>query len=150
MRRMGSNTEDQPASACSANQIEDICRYGRSIELLMPFNTLHKLLNDDEFRQSSNTTAIFIYLMLVTAWPRLIARIRRYLPSDSKQRPRSLLVVFVTCVTFVTRGAAMTNPKPTLSNRETRAKHPRLFDTDCTSLFCTFRSGVVSANTSAS
>ena len=66
-----------------------------------------------------------------------------YLPSDSKQRPRSLLVVvvFVTCVTFVTRGAAMTNPKLTLSTRETRGKHPRLFDIDCTplSLSCTSR-----------
>ena len=50
MRTMGSNTEDQPASTCSTNQIEDIGRYGRFIELLMPFDTLHKLLNDDEFR----------------------------------------------------------------------------------------------------
>ena len=50
MRTLGLHTEDQPASACSTNQIEDIGGYGRFIELLMPFNTLHKLLNDDEFR----------------------------------------------------------------------------------------------------
>ena len=50
MREMGSDTEDQPAGACSTNQIEDIGRYRRFSELLMPFDTLHKLLNDDEFR----------------------------------------------------------------------------------------------------
>ena len=50
MRVVGSNMEDEPAGACSTNQIEDISRYGSFIELLMPFNTLHKLLNDDELR----------------------------------------------------------------------------------------------------
>ena len=82
--------------------------------------------------------------MLVAAWFQLIARIRNYLPSDSKQRPRSLPVVFVRRVTFVTRGVVTTNPKFTLSNREVGNKQPRLFDIDCTSLACSFRNGVVS------
>lgn len=50
MKILGSNREDQPAGACSTNQIEDIGRYGRFIELLVPFNSLHKLLNDDKLR----------------------------------------------------------------------------------------------------
>ena len=88
--------------------------------------------------------------MLATAWCQSIARIRRYLPSDSKQRPRSLLVVFLSSVTFVPREAAMTSSKLDLSNLYTGGKHCRILGIDCTSLFWTFRSGIVSAITSAS
>lgn len=78
-----------------------------------------------------------------TTWSRLWIQSGRYLPSESKQRPRSALVV------SATGRAAMANPKLTFQDSGRRRGMPSSSET-AAYLVCTFVGGVVSANLSAS
>lgn len=67
----------------------------------------------------------------------------RYLPNESKQRPRSALAV------SATGRAAMANPKLTFQDSGRRQGMPSTLET-AAYLVCTSVGGVVSANLSAS
>ena len=47
-----------PSGARPAYEVKIIRRYGNRIELSIPFDALHQLLNDDEFGQAADTAAI--------------------------------------------------------------------------------------------
>ena len=108
--------EDQPASACSTDEIKDVGWFGGFFELFYPFDTLHKLLDNDQFRQSSNTTSIFVYVSDPLVPPKDSSW--RYLPRESKQRPRSMLFV------SIVSGADIINAKPSLQDWKKKSDRP--------------------------
>lgn len=57
-----SGSGDEPAGACPSDQVEPIGRYGDFIELFTRSQAFHKLFDDDELGQASNTTSIFEFL----------------------------------------------------------------------------------------
>ncbi len=57
-QRKGRNIIGIPSSACAADKVEVVSWEKRVVRALRPLNTVHNLLQYQEFRYTSNTTAI--------------------------------------------------------------------------------------------